>query len=66
VEAPLLGALKGYEWKAVGTGISLWATWRGLVYQELGDMLVRDSGDGACLSVKGTWRDDSLAGNPEV
>jgi len=70
----------GYERKALETGISLhwglcWATWSGLIYWGLREMVERGSGSGASLSLslsvclwklcEGTCRGDSLAGSPK-
>jgi hypothetical protein len=67
--APLLGALKvmkGRLWGLETPFMGAQATRSGLPYRVLREMVERGSGGGASLSlsVKGTWRDGSLAGDP--
>jgi hypothetical protein len=61
-----------YERKVLEAYISLhepsWANWSRLIYRGLGEMVEKGSGGASSLhgnSVKGIWREGSLAGNPE-
>jgi len=63
------GGPEGDERKAMEMGISMGAqaTWSGLLYRGLWEMVERGSGGAASLSgssVKGTWREGSLAEDP--